>query len=202
MKSRISYALLAFMAATLCFQSCVIEEHYHFSKEKSGHYSMSFDLGKFAEKDSTGAMMKGVIDGMTEELSKVEVLQGITDMTSTVDGNIVSVSYDFKDIETLNVVENIDEEGKERDFFSYKKGVLSLNPNMESLKKNARGKDKGEDMTELMATMLVYKITVTFDEDMDVKKLEGFEQVDAKTYVFDSTIKGWDVSPSLKLKDK
>jgi hypothetical protein len=95
MKSRIFYSLLAFIIATLCFQSFIIEEQYHFSKKKNGHYIMSFDLGKFAEKDSTGEILKGVIGGMTEELSKVDLVPSITYIESTVNENTVSVSYDF-----------------------------------------------------------------------------------------------------------
>ena len=189
--------------ATFCLlQACVIEENYHFTKDMSGHYEMMFDLGKFADKDSTGEMMKGVVDGMMEEVSKMENLEGLTSLTSKVEDTKAYVSYDFSGIDLLNTIENLDDEGKKKDYFNYSKGVLTLNPNMDSMKKGAKKDKSDEEMAQLLSTMLEYKITVTFDKEMDVKKMEGFEQLDAKTFVFNSATAGWDKSPILKLKDK
>jgi len=202
MKTKSLSNLMFGLICLLFISSCVIEEHYHFNKEMGGHYDMTFDLGRFADRDSTGEVMKGLIDGLNEESSKMEAVEGITSIESSTAESKAFISFDFSNVEALNKLENEDnEEGKERAYFSYRKGLLSLNPNLESIKKSSKKEGQSdEEATELLNTMIEYKITVTFDEPMQTKKMEGFEQIDSKTFEYNSKVHGWDKSPILKLK--
>lgn len=195
--------LTALFLALATFQSCIIEEQYHFGEDMSGTYSMSFDLGKFAEKDSTGEMMKGVMDGLKEELSQIESIEGISSIETDYGMTTVDLSYRFADVEALNRIENVDNEGKEQTYFSRKKNVLSIALNLDEVKESAKGdKKEDEEMGEMLSAMIQYRVKVSFDEPVSVIKLANFNQVDSQTFVYDSEVNGFESTPTLKVKLK
>jgi hypothetical protein len=201
MKINTALKLTGLLLVLVSFHSCIIEEHYHFDKDMSGTYSMSFDLGKFAEKDTTGEMMKGVLEGMEEELSQIQGLEGISSIETDYGESTVNLSYQFKDVKALNRIENLENEGKEENYFSLKKNVLTIALNLDEVKESAKG-GKEEEVGEMLSSMIQYKVTVSFDEPVSVKKMSNFDKLDETTFVYDSEIHGFDSTPMLKAKLK
>jgi len=208
-------SILAFLV--VCLQSCVIEEHYHFNKDLSGTYTMDFNFSALAENDSTGEMkadMGHTLDSLELVMSDIP---GVSNVSSELTDGNMNLKCDFDGIATLNRMDEDNEIDSVTGMpivkvpvFTRKGKLLSIRPDVQSTQDDIGGSGESppEDATdedieqadEMAASMFQIITKITFEGSAKVKKMEHFEKVDSKTYIYDSEKQGLKVQPVLVVK--
>lgn len=118
--------ILFFLTSIVIFSSCTIEEHIHFNKDFSGKFERKIDISQFkamAESmkglggDSTEQKMEDIplddLSGLTEmmkataKFDELENIEGISNFGfNTNDEGSFTISFEFKDVKTLNKAYN------------------------------------------------------------------------------------------------
>ena len=161
--------------------SCTLNQHFHFNEDYSGSYTMSFDMSSIMEmamaEDSTASEEDMWAEMPFDSLKTVyEGMEGISNVQVKGEGGVLTMSYDYANIESLNkVLENSDMGGDEEDemfgmllgnstYFEAKGNKLSYNvPDMA---------DMGiADSLSMYMEMVSYTTEFTFEKD--VKKVSN-----------------------------
>jgi phosphoribosyl-AMP cyclohydrolase len=172
-----------FILTAFLVHSCTIIQEYHFNKDFSGNTQLSVDMGSFmqmmAGMDSTGASTQNMKDSLdfifTENVKKLEEL-GIKNVKYgwKEDSNVLFMSYDFSDIESLNSALNSSNSqnsalsktlnNEPHTYFSRKgKTLMYKGPKSE--------KDVSNKDMESMADY--YQYSLIFNFDRKVKKVDN-----------------------------
>ncbi len=183
--------------ALFLFAGCAITQEYHFNTDFSGSASTNIDLGQMIQfmksMDTTGKGESG-IDTIEQSLGKVADKLKETGATNVKfgwndDKTVISLSYDFKDVEILN--KTLSETGTGSELFSGMKGMEGLegltgsDKKKETPKFTVKGKKKlSYDAPEItndtlfnndqMASMKdYYKYNLIFSFDRTIKKVDN-----------------------------
>lgn len=192
-----------FLILIALMQSCMIEEHYHFHSDMSGTYSLDFDYSMLAAEDSSGEMKESMAFFSDSLYEAVEGYQGLSNIEKQDKDYGFILSYDFESLEVLNKIESEDDPEK-GDMFKKKGNKLSFRPDFSDLKDSAsKGEDKDdEEIDEMMSQMFQVKTRISFDEDVKVKKMKHFKELEKNSFEYNSVEEGFSVSPILDVRLK
>jgi hypothetical protein len=203
MKITIAFILLAY-----CLNSCVIEEHYVFDKENNGHYKMTFDFSSFIEGKEAEESSKEFMDEMTHAMDSImtdiQDIKGATNLAQESADGKLKMSYDFDGLETLEEVDAMGEDAnKNYKVFEMVKGSFVAKPNMGEMKKSMSSGESKEDMeaAEMMAQMIEWNFIVSFEHDVEVKKMKYFTDMGGNRFKFSTEEHGFNLQPILQLKE-
>jgi len=166
----------------LSFSSCTIIQEYHFNKDFSGSTKLSIDMASFmqmmAGMDSTGNSTQSMRDSLNmvftessitlEELGIKNIKLGWVD-----NSDILYMTYDFDDIETLNKAINSS---------NAQNAALSSTINTEShtyFSRNGKSlsykgpKSVKESPKEMESMSEYYKYSLIFTFDRKIKKIDN-----------------------------
>ena len=180
MKNLFNFLLLATMILTMssCFE---ITEEVTVKKDGSGNYISTIDATKLSEQmqmlaafDTTGEMvpkLKYSLDStFSETFKKYRQIKGVTNVkVDTSKSYIYKVTMDYKDVNVLNEVVNLDKKGADRqELYAWQKGQLSRKDfalNLDDMKM------EDESQKEMAKSMLEgMKYTIIFNLPGKVKK--------------------------------
>jgi hypothetical protein len=129
-----------FLLSVFLLSGCInITEEIFLEKNGSGKYSMTLDLEKavemmdmlksFAPDSLAGEAKEGnIMDSVTNNFNVFDSIPGITNVKKEQKGNVFTVSFDFKDIATLN--EAMRKRNKktetQKDLYSFAPGSFSF----------------------------------------------------------------------------
>ena len=226
LKKRIFIHVLVILMA-FSFTSCInIVEKLFFKKDGSGTYTLTIDMSKVAgmmammgeENEEMAGAMSELNAGFEKSKNKMEQVDGITNVVQDVDEKnlIVSVSFDFEDVDALNrgisEYTHGDKPGapEQHVFFTQKKKTLtrtSLNLITEGLKEGmGAGLDGAEDMdlSMILADMYLEHI-IEFDRNIKSYSNEEYSKTDPKTiswrkYLFNKDDEGKSIGVTVKTK--
>ena len=108
------FALLSLIAIV---SSCSLSQHFHFNQDFSGNYIFEFDMselvGMMGDSDSTETedMWADIpLDSLQDVYNAIE---GINNTKVFVENDILKISYDFADVESLNKALESKNDGEE-----------------------------------------------------------------------------------------
>lgn len=159
----------AFLFAALLFLSgCTIVQTIDLNEDQSGTYSVGFDysgIGSMLDTDSTKFNpLEGVnVDSITDA---IKMMDGISHPTIVAEEGNVLISYDFKNLEALNVsINNNGLEGSltgnqtkpatEHIYFTGKKNTLSYTSTPVS-----KETQKSLEESGVMSSVITYKMVI------------------------------------------
>lgn len=202
---RIIFYLTGIFIVLFTISSCTITQEYHFNRDLSGTATTTIDMTALMEfmasMDSTGEAGNS-LDTLDESFAETaEELRdlGAENVEYGWQGegkNIIFLSYDFKDIETLNkIVSSQDattgmagsttDEGPKAEFDN--KGKRTLIYKAADLKDSELA--NSEDM-ESMSEYYTFKTIFTFDRKIKNLEAEGYEiSEDNKKISMEATLK-------------
>ena len=187
MKKLINFLLL--VATVLSVSSCFeITEEVTVNKNGSGNYISTIDASKLSEQmqmlaafDTTGEMvpkLKYSLDStFSETFKKYAKIKGISNVNvDTSKPYIYKVSMDFKDMDVLNEVVNLDKKGADRqNLYAWKKGQLSRKDFALNLDDMKMEDDSQKEMAKSMLEGMKY--TIIFNLPGKVKKSTNKEAI-------------------------
>jgi hypothetical protein len=193
--------LLYIFLTSLLAASCTLEQQVHFNSDWSGNSKMivSSSLMKEFDLDSTSVQDSTMIK-TSQDLDEIDGVTNV-ELYDDKNGDMV-VSYDFKDLQTLNASMHTSEPApsvdEEYDYFE-------VNGNTIVCKFPPLRFDSTEiESFKLMSDMIKYKLTLTFDKK--VKKLKATNSAtigdDKKSVIWEpailSLING-DIDPTIEV---
>lgn len=224
----------ALVLVLFLFASCAITQEYHFNSDFSGSAATKIDLGQMIQfmksMDTTGKADSG-IDSIEHALDKIADKLKETGVSNiklgwNEDKTVISLSYDFKNIEILN--KTLSETGSGTDILGGMKGMDKIkgmtgtDENKKPPKFTVKGKKKliydapeitndtlfnNEQMTSMKD---YYKYNLIFSFDRTIKKVNN-EHVklssDKKSFEFSGSMfeifaKGFSTDFTVKLGKK
>jgi len=163
--------ILATLAVALLLSSCVIEQNYHFKNDFTGSYQLRFDLSSMAgmSGEDMGTDTIFTEESLAEMSQGYAEVEGITNVRSTYENNVLFTGFDFNGVKSLNEAMTRSAENNESSTgiytFTQKGKTLKMKLNRSGLG------DMSSDDAASMAEMVSFKLKLTFDKK--IKKVKG-----------------------------
>lgn len=182
------------MSIVFVFTSCMdITEEFTFNKDGSGMAVYTVDMSKMINmikamsKGDTSNPYQKSLDSMfdnLEQMKQLETISGITEVKnlSNAELGIMSYSYRFKNIESLNKALNSRDENSKYNLptegETLKENKFTLNnKSLVRAYKRENKKEKGDETTKKMAEMMFKdaRYTTIYHFEQTIKKAKGSE---------------------------
>jgi hypothetical protein len=188
------FFLFAVLAIAMVAQSCSIATSVHFNKDYSGRYTTIFDFADLISfagmQDTTGTMDQAqMVEDMRHKIDSLQLEQTYNELSGIDNANVevsdegvLTVGYDFENIESLNAsFKTLEERTMQMeemegsmdmlpaDFFGgkFSRQGKVLTYSVDSENPFGEGLDEGEDSGDL--DMLTSMLDMTFDLSFDRK---------------------------------
>ncbi len=186
--------LLIFGFFLTLIQSCVLEERYHVNNDLSGIYEVSFSMKTDGEESEEKDVEEEDKSKFEELIVKINDTDGVDVVSSSLSETGFDISLKFKNLKSINSVNETTADEKTPAIFSLKDNKLFFIMNLPQ--------DPEKDSKINSEKWLTHRVIVTFEDKMRRVRSDGFKKIDKKTLIYDSSKSNGnsEISFSIKLK--
>ena len=208
--------LLKLLAVVLLFGSCSIAQEYYFNNDYSGNYKMTFDMSELMSLagDEENGETEDLLDQHTKDslITANNALEGISNTQVSYNDYVMSMSYDFENLDALNAA--LAQSSLGEDMEDDPTASMLTNSSVEF---SGKGKKLTymipefstydlEDSTLMYLDMIELKTTFNFERDVkSIDNASAIIQESGKTVVIEGNFKEFaegekNLSTTFKLK--